>query len=41
MRHLSPERRVAGAIHVAHAAGTEQRVDLVDPQAAADHRERI
>jgi hypothetical protein len=28
-RDLAPELAVAGAIHLAHAAGTEQRTDLI------------
>ena len=34
-RHVAPEFRVAGAIHLAHAAGAERRQDLVRAKACA------
>ncbi len=33
-RDVAPELRVARAIHLAHAAGAEQRLDLVDADAS-------
>jgi hypothetical protein len=31
--HVSPELRIAGAIHLAHASGAQRRVNLVGAQA--------
>jgi hypothetical protein len=39
-RHVAPQPRVVGAVHLAHPAGTQRRHDLVraDPRSRREHQ---